>query len=326
MKAMLTIKRPTGQPFIESALGWVVDTRGGSEIIWKNGGTGGYRTFIGYAPRTGVGVVARSNASTESGTDDIGLHLLDARFPSQIPEGSARESTVSTKVLESYVGHYELTPTVLFSVTREGEQLFVQITGQPRSAVYSKTEKDFFFKVVDAQISFQTDAHGQAVGLVLHQGGRDQSAKRISEADAKQFEDALGKRFKEQTAAPGSETATRRVLDQMQRKQVDYEQFSADFAVTARQNAGPVDGLIASLGTLRSLAFKGVGPGGDDIYELKFDNGTVDWRISLTADGKISGIGFRKLPRESALNSTMWDLLQVTWREVLKPLRSGHAR
>jgi serine-type D-Ala-D-Ala carboxypeptidase/endopeptidase len=80
MKSMLTVQRPTGQPFLESALGWTVDTRGGDEIIWKNGGTGGYRSFIGYAPRSSVGIVALSNAESETGVDDLGLHLLDARY------------------------------------------------------------------------------------------------------------------------------------------------------------------------------------------------------------------------------------------------------
>jgi D-alanyl-D-alanine-carboxypeptidase/D-alanyl-D-alanine-endopeptidase len=295
MKAMLSIKRPTGQPFIESALGWVVDTRGGSEIIWKNGGTGGYRTFIGYSPRTGVGIVALSNASTEFGTDDIGLHLLDARFPLEIPEGSPPESDVSAKTLDSYVGHYEMTPTFIFSVTREGGQLFVQATGQPRMAAYSKTETDFFFKVIDAQLSFQTDPQGQTTALVLHQAGRDHTAKRISEQEAKQLEDALAKRVQQQTAAPGSEAATRRLVDQMQRKRVDYGQFTADFAVLAQQYAATSEGLMASLGGLQSVNFKGVGPNGEDIYELKFDNGSVDWRISLL-DGKVSGLGFQKKP------------------------------
>jgi D-alanyl-D-alanine-carboxypeptidase/D-alanyl-D-alanine-endopeptidase len=294
MKAMLSVKRPTGQPFIDSALGWAIDTRGGGEIIWKNGGTGGYRTFIGYAPRTGVGIVALSNAST--GADDIGLHLLDARFPLEVPEGSTRETTLSAKLLDGYVGHFELTPTFVLAVTREGEQLFVQATGQPRLAVYSKTEKEFFYKVVDAQISFLTDPQGQISGLVFHQNGRDQTAKRISDAEAKQLEDALAKRFKEQTAAPGSEAATRRLIDQMQRKQVDYGQFTPDFAVLARQNAAPVEGLIASLGALQSVTFKGVGPGGADIYEVKFENGMVDWRIFLAPDGKVSGVGIRKMP------------------------------
>jgi serine-type D-Ala-D-Ala carboxypeptidase/endopeptidase len=296
MKAMLSVKRPTGQPFIDTAMGWAIDTRGGGEIIWKNGGTGGYRTFIGYAPRTGFGVVALSNASTGAGADDIGLHLLDARFPLEVPEGSARETAVGTIVLDRYVGYYELTPTLIFTITRDGEQLYAQLTGQPRAALYSKSDREFFYKVVEAQISFQTDDQGQTTGLVLHQNGLDQPAMRISDGEAKELEDAVATRFKQQTAMPGSEAATRRLVDQMQRKQVNYEQFTPEFAILARENASLVEGLIASMGALQSLTFKGVGPGGADIYEIKFDNGVIDWRIVLAADGKVASVGIRKMP------------------------------
>ena len=141
-KTMLSVKRPTGQAFIDSALGWAIDTRGDGEIIWKNGGTGGYRTFIGYSPRTGVGIVALSNASTVAGTDDIGLHLLDARFPLDVPEGSPREATVSANVLDGYVGRYKLGQTAVVTVTREGEQLYAELTGQPRAAIYAKGERE----------------------------------------------------------------------------------------------------------------------------------------------------------------------------------------
>ncbi len=295
-KAMLSVKRPMGQAFMDSALGWVIDTRGGGEIIWKNGGTGGYRTFIGYSPRTGVGVVALSNASTAAGTDDIGLHLLDARFPLDVPEGSPRETTVSAKVSDSYVGHYKLGQTSVVTVTREGDQLYATLTGQPRAAIYAKGEREFFYKIVDAQISFQGDAQGQSTALVLHQGGRDQTANRISDAEAQQLEDALAKRVKDQTAAPGSEAATRKLVEQMQRKQVDYEQFTPDFAALARQYASVTDGLIASMGAVQSLTFKGVGPGGADIYEIKFDGGLIDWRIIMAPDGKVAGVGIRKTP------------------------------
>src|SRR5207244_816816 len=74
----------------------------------KNGGTGGYRTFIGYSPTTRVGIVALSNTSTGEGVDDIGLHLLDARFPLSVPEGSPSELSLDTQVLDRYVGSYEL--------------------------------------------------------------------------------------------------------------------------------------------------------------------------------------------------------------------------
>jgi CubicO group peptidase (beta-lactamase class C family) len=295
-KTMLSVKRPTGQPFLDSALGWVVDTRGGGEIIWKNGGTGGYRTFIGYSPRTGVGIVALSNASTAAGTDDIGLHLLDARFPLDVPEGTPQETAVGAKTLDGYLGRYKLSETSVATITREGDQLYAELTGQPRAAIYAKGEREFFYKVVDAQITFQVDAQGGTTALVLHQGGRNQTAKRIGDAEAKQLEEALAKRVKDQTAAPGSEAATRRLLEQMQRKQVDYEQFTPDFAVVARQYASVTDGVIASLGAVQSLTFKGVGPGGADIYEIKFDGGLIDWRIVMAPGGKVAGVGIRKMP------------------------------
>ena len=295
-KAMLSVRRPTGQAFIDSALGWAVDTRGGAEIIWKNGGTGGYRTFIGYAPRTGVGIVALSNASTNAGTDDIGLHLLDARFPLDVPEGSARETPVSANALDAYVGRYKLGQTSVVAITRDGDQLYAELTGQPRAAIYPKAEREFFYKIIDAQISFQADGQGQTTALVLHQGGRDQTANRIGDAEAKQIEEALAKRVKEQTAAPGSEAATRKLVDQMQRRQVDYQQYTPEFAALARQYASVTEGLIAGLGALQSLGFKGVGPGGADIYELKFEGGAIDWRILMAPDGKVAGVGIRKMP------------------------------
>jgi CubicO group peptidase (beta-lactamase class C family) len=295
-QAMLTVSRPTGQPFIDSALGWAIDTRGGNRIIWKNGGTGGYRTFIGYMPQLGIGIVALSNASTGPGVDDLGLHLFDARYPLSVPDGSPRPVAVDQRRLDSYVGRYELIPTFILSVSREGEQLFVQGTGQPRAAVYPSGDREFFYKVVDARISFEADAQGQIVGLVLHQNGRDQSAKRIDEAEARALEEAVARRFKNQTAMPGSEAATRAFLDQLQHHHVDYEQLTPQYAVIHKQNEAVVEASIASYGALQSLTFKGVGPGGADIYELKFDNGMVDWRIVLAADGKVASVSFHKLP------------------------------
>jgi CubicO group peptidase (beta-lactamase class C family) len=85
MRTLLATRRPTGEPLIDVAMAWNVDTRKGEEIIWKNGTTGGYRAFIGYDARTRVGVVALSNATTEPGVDDIALHLLDARYPLAAP-------------------------------------------------------------------------------------------------------------------------------------------------------------------------------------------------------------------------------------------------
>jgi hypothetical protein len=48
--------------------------------------------------------------------------------------------------------------------------------------VFPESETRFFYKVVDAQITFVTDASGSTAGLVFSQYGRDISARRLGEA------------------------------------------------------------------------------------------------------------------------------------------------
>jgi len=296
-KTTLSIRRPTGAPFMETGLGWDIDTRGGTEIISKAGGTAGYSTFIAYSPKTRVGVVALANTSTGEGTTDIGQHLLDARYPLWVPESfPSSEPTVQAKVLDGYLGHYEMTPTFILAVTREGSQLYVQATNQPRTAVFPRSNTEFFYKVVDARITFETDSQGHANILILHQGGRDQKAKRIDDATAKQLEETVAQRFKDQKPFPGSEAAIRVEIDEMQHKQPTYERMTPEFAEVARPQEEHVEGLIGGLGTLQSITFKGVGPGGFDIYQVKFARGSLDWRILLDADGKVAGEARHPLP------------------------------
>lgn len=45
--------------------------------------------------------------------------------------------------------------------------------------MFAESEREYFYKVVDAQITFETNAEGLAEALVLHQGGRDQRAERV---------------------------------------------------------------------------------------------------------------------------------------------------
>lgn len=56
-------------------LAWVTSKGQDGEIVWHNGGTGGYRTFAGFVRETGKGVVVLTNSN--KGADDIGFHLLD---------------------------------------------------------------------------------------------------------------------------------------------------------------------------------------------------------------------------------------------------------
>jgi len=178
MAAMLKEQRPTGEPGLEVVLGWHILASDGTEIVWHNGWSGGYRSFMGFEPKTRVGVVLLSNASTLVGVDDIGRHLLDPRVPLAPPPKEHKQVGVNPKLFDGYLGIYRLNPNFAITVTRDGDRLFVQATNQAKLEIFHEGDKEFFLKVVNAQVTFVTDDEGRATELILHQAGRDQRAKR----------------------------------------------------------------------------------------------------------------------------------------------------
>jgi D-alanyl-D-alanine-carboxypeptidase/D-alanyl-D-alanine-endopeptidase len=185
MAAMLDVRRPSGTPGLEVALAWHIYSRPPDDtVIWHNGGTGGYRSFIGYDAKTRIGVVVLANAGTAAGVDDIGLHLLNAKAPllnasAFLPAKERKQVAVDPKLFDRYAGRYQLAPNFVLTITREGERLFAQATGQPKFELFAEGDTEYFLKAVDAQITFEVDAGGAVNQLVLHQAGQNIPAKRI---------------------------------------------------------------------------------------------------------------------------------------------------
>lgn len=158
------------------ALGWHIKNGELGDVIWHNGGTGGYRAFSGFVKETGKGVVLLSNSTAD--IDDIGFHLLDPgteliAFPSKKDAVEIPEST-----LERYVGLYELQPKFTITITKEGNQLFGQATGQDRFKIYPENDTTFYLTVVKAKITFQLK-NDTVESLTLFQGGQEIKGKKI---------------------------------------------------------------------------------------------------------------------------------------------------
>ncbi len=81
-------------------------------------------------------------------------------------------------VLEGYAGYYAITPQFGLTVTVKDDRLFVQATGQPTLQIFLRTKTEFFYKAVNARITFVPDKEGKVNQLILHQGGRDQKGDR----------------------------------------------------------------------------------------------------------------------------------------------------
>src|SRR6266550_2276475 len=143
--------KPTAH--LKVGLAWHILQRPVGNIVWHNGGTGGYRTFIGFDPVRRIGVVALSNKNES--VDDVGFHLLDETFPLRPLPQPHTDMAVDSTVLQRYVGEYELTPTFHIVITREAAHLFLQATAHPRFSIFAESDSTFFLKVVDAQLTFR---------------------------------------------------------------------------------------------------------------------------------------------------------------------------
>src|SRR5207247_747410 len=136
-------RHATDNPNLKIGLAWHILSRPAGTIVWHNGGTGGYRSFIGFDPARHVAVVVLCNNGNEN-VDDIGFHLLDETFPLSPPRQRHTEVAVDSLILQRYVGEYELAPTFHIVITREAAHLFAQATAQPRFAIFAESDSTFF--------------------------------------------------------------------------------------------------------------------------------------------------------------------------------------
>ena len=171
-------RAPAGAMMI--GLNWLIVHADADTILWHNGGTGGYRTFVGLEPSRKTGVVVMTNTGG-TGADDIGMHILNPALPLAPKPTPPKQRTaidVSADILARYVGTYELAPQFALEITLKDGALYARPTAQPTFRLWAESETDFFLKEVDAQLTFVRDANGVATAVVLHQNGQNITGKK----------------------------------------------------------------------------------------------------------------------------------------------------
>lgn len=175
----LKMQRQGQSKLSKIGLGWNNADLFGTEVFWHGGGTGGFSSYLAIDPKNKKGAFVVNNSGRENGAvfpESVAFNFLQSKFPVKTPR---RVVVLSEEILEKYVGEYQLAPTFSITVTREGNRLFTQATGQEKFEIFAEKEDEFFVKEFEARISFTKDAGGKVSGAVLHQGGRDAPAKKV---------------------------------------------------------------------------------------------------------------------------------------------------
>ncbi|GET36732.1 serine hydrolase [Microseira wollei] len=159
--------------------GWVIDRLYERDRVAHEGGIDGFTTSLARFPSEQMVIIVLSNLVTAPvGKISNDLAAILWGEPYKLPK-QRRAVELDPALYQSYVGDYELTPGVILTVTTEAQRIFTQLTGQERVEIFPESATEFFFKVVDAQLTFVVDETGKASRVVLHQGGRDHMSTRI---------------------------------------------------------------------------------------------------------------------------------------------------
>lgn len=109
----------------------------------------------------------------------IELNPANANAVRIVNKLEGKTAKVDVAVFDAYVGDYELTPTFVLSISKEGDKLFAQRAGQSKMDVEAVSETQFSIPQVKASLTFERDATGKVTGLVLTQGTRTLQGKKI---------------------------------------------------------------------------------------------------------------------------------------------------
>lgn len=165
---------------LQIAMGWHVGKMYDAELYEMRGDTYGASTLMLFDKQHDLGIVILLN-SANSGVvsrsrNTILSKLLDTSDSRN--RYSRQEITVDRKILESYVGTYELQPGFDATVSTEEGKLVIQLTGQPKLTFKAIENNWFVLEKYNCQLEFINNEKGACNEFILYQNGEKVSCKR----------------------------------------------------------------------------------------------------------------------------------------------------
>lgn len=162
---------------LDYAFGLVVDGYYGLKRVGHAGSHAGYRAYFGRFPEQDLAIIVLSNLASFNPVA-MAMQVVDV----SLADGSASEQpgsritarpaerkaiVLDPAMYDEYVGVYKLWPGYIITITKENQRLMGQVTGQPKGELFPESERKFFVKGADVQVSFQRGLTGKVI-LTVH--------------------------------------------------------------------------------------------------------------------------------------------------------------
>jgi len=148
-----------GNDNLYTTMGWTLSKNNGHDLLYKDGGTAGYRTFLGIDKKNKIGVVVLSNSNNS--VTDIGWHILDSSIK-----------------IETYGSPWALLDTLRATIKANGLNKALELYGQLKAG----KDKRYVFK--ENQLNY--------LGLELRRAGNIKDAVSIFELNAREYPTSAG--------------------------------------------------------------------------------------------------------------------------------------
>jgi CubicO group peptidase (beta-lactamase class C family) len=177
----------TGGDTTQYGLGLFIDEQRGLRRVHHGGADIAHRSMLAYYPEIGAGITVQSNDA--SFRADLAFRLAEAFFEDAMEpeeetvaeEGAFDAEAYDPEAFDDVAGRYalEANPAFVITLSREGDTLYAQATGQRRLRLEPTSDTTFALQGVEASLTVHTGEEGRATAITLHQGGVDQRATRI---------------------------------------------------------------------------------------------------------------------------------------------------
>jgi len=182
--------------------GWMISEIRGLKEFSHGGGLNGWSAYLARFPEQNFSVVVLSNAlplPPGFSPQEFSRNIAEVYLWQEMADSGsvAVDKDIDTSIYDGYVGRYDYGSGAVLVLTREGDRLFAQLTGQPKFEIFPKSETEFFWKVVDAQIKFVKNENGEVIHVVHRQGGREFEAPKLkdetfADIDVSIYDDYVG--------------------------------------------------------------------------------------------------------------------------------------
>lgn len=167
--------------------GWMLTEERGLKKVGHSGGLPGWSAYLTCYPEQNLTIAILANAlllAPSLEPSDLADRIAEIYLWQQMKPVESYATDQSVNISDDYLsqydylGQYDYTGGIM-TITQERDQLFAQLTGQPRFEIFPKSETKFFWKIVNARVRFVKNEKGEVSKAIHFQANTEIQAPKI---------------------------------------------------------------------------------------------------------------------------------------------------